>query len=120
MGYHIKMVKGNTEKPYQCEGYTVTTLPKEGYYHDHPEKIGMPRGQRVKFDMEVIENGELTRKVICIPKDGAVAYVMNDKGDTIDTYPKKRERVKGVESKIEKREEQSQKEQDFGLKVGVE
>src|SRR5688572_12407231 len=93
--YHINVVKGRKEKPHPCDGYTVTTLPNEGYYAEHPELLGIPKGQKIKIDTERPDpevKGDIIHETILIPRDGQIAYVMNDKGDTITSYPKKRER----------------------------
>lgn len=82
--YHVKTVKGRTEKIHPCDGYTVTTLPQQGHYAEHPEVIGMPKGQKVKIELD-------SGKTLCYPRDGVI-FVMNNGGKTIDTYPKKRER----------------------------
>lgn len=130
--YHIKVVKGRKEKPHHCEGYTVTVIPSQGYYAENPHLLGLPavgyydrhpnsiltgldgkrvpEGQRIMFELEVHDAAKgLTRQVIYLPKDGTVAYVLDahNNGNTIDTYPKKRDRQ--VEVKPE---------QEFGLKVG--
>jgi hypothetical protein len=103
--YHVKVVKGRTARVYPCESPTITVVPAEGYYHDNPHLIDMPEGQRVKLDLEFINpQGLMERKIILIPQDGSVAYLMDEKGNTIETYPKKRDR--------------DQREQKYGLKVG--
>lgn len=110
--YHIKVVKGRKEKPHPCEGYTVTVVPSKGYYAENPHLIDVPAGQRVKFDLEIVnKKGEPDREVILLPRDGSVAYVLDSLGNTIDTYPKKRDRKGQVEIKPE---------QEFGLKVSAE
>lgn len=98
INYHIKVKKGRKDKPHPCGGYTVTTLPKEGYYAEHPEVIGMPKGQKVKFELTgVPEGGE---NLILLPRDGQIAFVLDSQGNTIDTYPKKRDRqIRNVEAK---------------------
>lgn len=87
--YHIKTVKGRTEKIHPCDGYTVTTLPRQGHYAEHPEVIGMPEGQKVKIELDSGKNP--AGKTLYYPRDGII-FVMNNNGKTIDTYPKKRER----------------------------
>lgn len=88
--YHIKVVKGRSETVHPCDGYTVTTVPNEGTYADNPEIIGIPKGQKVKLELSP------SNKVILLPRDGRIAFVMSgegkSKGDTIDSYPKKRDR----------------------------
>jgi hypothetical protein len=93
--YHIKVAKGRKATLYPCEEYTVTTVPAEGYYAENPHVINMPEGQRVKLDINYIDSqGKLARRVILIPQDGDVAYVLDPHADgkTIETYPKKRDR----------------------------
>lgn len=108
--YHLKVVKGRSVKMYPCESPTITVVPAKGYYAENPHLIGMPEGQKVKFDLEFVNpKGEMERKIILLPQDGNVAYVLDNLGNTIDTYPKKRDRQ--VEVKPE---------QEFGLKVGSE
>lgn len=103
--YHVKVIKGSSEKIHPCDGYTVTSLPESGHYKEHPEIIGLPpegyydnypekkkdgppEGQIVKLVLEP------DLQVIYIPKHGRAVYIMNDKGDTIDRYP--RQRRKGM------------------------
>jgi hypothetical protein len=108
--YHLKVVKGRTVKMHPCEMPTITVVPSQGHYAENPHLIDMPKGQKIKFDLEFVNTkGEMERKIILLPKDGSVAYLLDDKGNTIDTYPKKRDRQ--VEIKPE---------QEFGLKVGRE
>lgn len=110
--YHIKVVKGRVERMHPCEEFTVTIVPAKGHYAENPHLINMPLGQKIKLDLEFVNmKGEMDRKVILLPKDGSVAYVMDSVGNTVDTYPKKRYR------QVEVRPEQ---EQEFGLKVGAE
>jgi len=91
--YHINVVKGRKETPHPCDGYAVTTIPPEGYSHDHPEVYGVPKGQKVMIETERPgENGTIIHGTILLPRDGQIAYIMNEKGDTITSYPKKRER----------------------------
>lgn len=87
--YHVKTIKGRKEKFYPCDGITVTVVPSVGYFADNPEEIGVPKGQRIKLELSHPVNcpGE-----ILIPRDGTVAHIMNEKGDTLQTYPKKRDR----------------------------
>lgn len=91
--YHIKVKKGRTDKPYPADKFTVTTLPKEGYYAEHPEVIGMPPGQKVRFETEYNKDGQIIRETILLPRDGQIAFVLDSQGNTIDSYPKKRDRV---------------------------
>lgn len=111
--YHLKVVKGRKEKLHPCESFTVTVVPTHGYYAENPHLVDVPKGQRIKFDVEYVDTrtGKLAREIILIPRDGSVTYVLDNLGNTIDTYPKKRDRQGRVEVKPE---------QEFGLKVGVE
>lgn len=105
--YHVKVVKGRKETVYPCSGYTVTVKPEgsDPLYIDHPEIVGLPpfgyfddrpnpnntpEGQTVKLELE-----SPSQPVIYLPRDGKVAYIMNEKGDTIDTYPKRKHRTNG-------------------------
>jgi hypothetical protein len=98
MEYTIKTVRGVKEKPYPCNGYTVTNLPESGYYVDHPEILGLPKGQKTKL---VLEDGKET--VLLLPRDGTFAYVIQN-GVTIDRYPKGKREDKRAE-RVEKRRE---------------
>lgn len=109
--YHVKVVKGQRETVYPCSGYTVTVrpegsgssdqhyvdhpeivgLPPEGYFDDKPNPNNTPEGQTVKLEL----NGP-DQPVIYLPRDGKIAYIMNEKGDTIDTYPKRKHRTNGA------------------------
>lgn len=62
----VKLVKGKTETTYQCTHVQVTDL-------------------HGKVRVELIPN-EFS---INIPGDGEIVYLMNDQGDTTDSYPKK-------------------------------
>lgn len=83
--YHIKTVKGATEKIHPCDQYTVTNLPEGGYYRDHPEILGLPKGQMTKIVLD--PSGE----VIFSPRHGKI-FIMDSKGQTIDRYPRARRR----------------------------
>lgn len=98
MEYTIKLVRGVKEKPYPCEGYTVTNLPESGYYLDHPEILGLPKGQKTRL---VLEDGKGT--ILLLPRDGTFAFVIQN-GVTIDRYPKgKREDKKAAKREKELR-----------------
>lgn len=103
--YHVKVVKGRSESVYPADGYTVTTVPKEGYYAENPEVLGIPHGQKVKLTLEP------SQKEILLPRDGRVAYITDPEhhGNTIDSYPKRREREMRVLDE-EKREKETKKE----------
>lgn len=129
--YHLKVVKGRKETIYPCELPVITVVPTQGRYAENSELIDVPQGQRVKFDLEFLNSkNELERKIILIPRDGSVAYLMDTQGNTIDTYPKKRHREVGPNKDQDKREERkedneekkedisSNSKQEFGLKVG--
>lgn len=122
--YHLKVVKGRKETIYPCELPVITVVPTQGRYAENSELIDVPQGQRIKFDLEFLNSkNELERKIILIPRDGSVAYLMDTQGNTIDTYPKKRHREVGPnkDQSQDKREEDSNSnsKQEFGLKVGV-
>lgn len=87
--YSIQVRKGRKDTLHPCDGYTVTTVPKEGYYAENSEVIAVPKGQKVKLELDCKEHG---KEVILLPKDGQIAFVLNQKGDTITSYPKKRDR----------------------------
>lgn len=72
----VKIVNGFKEHIYQCEDIDVTRFPDDGPNRQHftPDQIGIevrccPRGPTLR-----------------IPRDGEVIYVMNDRGDTTNTY----------------------------------
>lgn len=99
--YHIKVIKGSSEKIYPCDGYTVTSLPESGYYREHPEIIGLPLEGYYSEYPDKKKNGppegqilklilEPELQEIYLPKHGREIFIMNEKGDTIDRYPKKR------------------------------
>lgn len=60
--YNIRLVRGSTWKNYQCRHYTVTTMI---------EYVRIETSDGVSLQ---------------IPDDGEAIYVMNDKGDTLDTF----------------------------------
>lgn len=98
MEYTIKTVRGVKEKPYPCDGYTVTNLPESGYYLEHPEILGLPKGQKTRL---VLEDGKGT--ILLLPRDGTFAFVIQN-GVTIDRYPKgKREDKKAAKREKELR-----------------
>lgn len=105
--YHVKVIKGRRETVYPCSGYTVIVKPEgtDPKYNEHPEIVGLPpvgffndranpnntpEGQIVKLELNSPD-----QPVIYLPRDGKVAYIMNAKGDTIDTYPKRKQRTNG-------------------------
>lgn len=110
--YHVKVVKGRKETVYPCSGYTVTVRPEgtDSKYNDHPEIVGLPpigffdgkpnpdntpEGQVVKLELNGPDGPG--NPIVYLPRDGKVAYIMNSKGDTIDTYPRKPRRQNGTE-----------------------
>lgn len=96
--YHINIVRGSTTKPYPCEGYTVTEMPREGYYRENPHLIKMKEGDKVRFELESPD------QVLTIPKNGRVAYVVDGQtGKTIARYPK------GPKDKLKEQEKEGER-----------
>ncbi len=115
--YHVKVVTGSNERVYPCDGYSVVTRPEEGRYKDHPEILGIPEGKTVKIDLmrgtpegvqqyfQTVYGGSRTK-----------IFIMNDKGKTIDKYP--REKKKGGVRELEFRVvEEKEKEEDAVIGV---
>lgn len=92
--YNIKKVKNGTletdpkvENVVPCIDYTVTTYPEGSQY-----------GKGIVIELARGEGEQITR--IAIPDDCDEVYIMNDRGDTVDSYPRREE--KSHNKKLEK------------------
>lgn len=79
MAHYIKIKigrDGDAFEVFPCGHYTVT------HVHEGSQAIarGLEASPGVRLDLS---NPSRTLR---LPQDGTVAYVMNDRGDTIDTY----------------------------------
>lgn len=101
--YHIKVVntKTKTEKPHPCDGYTVTLVPDSGYYAENSHIIGVPDGQKIKIETELMTPQGMKREIILIPQDGRKAYIMDGGGNTIDSYPRKSKEKEKIDTRKE-------------------
>jgi hypothetical protein len=69
----IKVVKEDGEEMYECVHYAVREVTEES--------VAARIGTTVGIYLE-LSGGQ----TIHLPTDGRVAYVMNDKGDTVDAH----------------------------------
>ena len=79
MAHYIKIKigrDGDAFEVYPCGHYTVT------HVHEGSQAIerGLETSPGVRLDLSN------PHRTLRLPQDGTVAYVMNDRGDTIDTY----------------------------------
>jgi hypothetical protein len=82
----VKVIAGGASCTYQCMHVAVTNLPDPG----QPDRS---KAETVGIEIELGPSGP----TICLPEDGDAAYIMNDAGDTVDSYRWPPKSAKGKE-----------------------
>jgi hypothetical protein len=81
----VKVVRqdGSSSEVFECHHYTVTQVSEEGV----AVRLGLDVAG-IRLELTNREKGKDTQTIatLQLPEDGEVAYIMNDGGDTIDSY----------------------------------
>ena len=104
--YRVKVVSQTSEKVYECDGYNVTNRPESGYYRDHPEITGVPKGKLSKLDlMRGTREGSQEMFQTVYASSRVKVYIESwETGKTLDRFPRERKKRENKRNREEEKE----------------
>jgi hypothetical protein len=78
----VKLIKGNEERLYECANIGVTRITEAMAAAQKP----INRQPGIYIEMAEVNRVKGATKMIVLPDDADVVFVMNDLGKTTDTY----------------------------------